>query len=421
MIETKIIGFFYLLYTIFILFVISITSLEFWSILPSVLLMWLIFCFFVLGSKVLKKENTSNYTANFISWLNGKSSVTFIALMIITVLSSFLVVRFYTGQSFSTVINNIRNNVSTYAEYQRYFSENQVSQFSISKLPFVFMMAFVKFNLFYGFFSLSLGSGETEKLTIVKKTYLFFSALSYLYIGVARGTNFEMFEFVILIITLIFLRNDSKTFDIKKIFIILVITVLSVFIFIEVIGQRGSTGSKNFFISNDVFIDFSSPVFKSFEKLSLIFVSIYGYFGFGLFYGSVFLNSIYFSSTKSSLIYSLPLFPILFNEPDIKEKMREFIDLGARWNPDAYVLSSKVGILGLFFLVFLLGILLCQLKQSQSNVSNASDTVLSFFIIIQLLSFPVGNFITSATSSKIIIGMLILYKLFKALMGRYLY
>lgn len=411
MIETKIIGFFYLIYTIFILLTISITSLEFWSIFSSVLITWIIFIFFSLGTVAFKRKKETGKPIRNVSWLSNQPNQMYLLLMVASIICSFLVVRYYTGQTFISVINNIKNSISTYAEYQKHFAENQISQFSIGKLPFILMMAFVKFNLFYGTFALTLHSDKSQKLNYLKKIYLCISVFSYLYIGIARGTNFEMFEFVVLIITVIFLKNKNRTINIKNIVLISTIIIMAISIFIEVVEQRGGIGGTNYYISRDVFFDPSSIISRVFPGISLILLSVYDYFGFGFFYGAVFLERIYFSSMNSILVYSLPLFPKMFNKSSAEEVMKGVIDLGVRWNPDMYVFISKFGVISLFLCTFFLGFIL--FKNKHHNRLYTYDSILNFFILLQMLSFPIGNFVITSSSSKIIIILLIGYKLYK--------
>ncbi|WP_122645541.1 hypothetical protein [Enterococcus mediterraneensis] len=413
MIEMKIVGFFYALYTIFIFLIISITSLEFWNIFPSILLMWLIFSFFVLGGTAKKREYKEKKEFKVISWLACQPNYIFLFLIIISILFSFLVVRFYTGQTFLTVINNLKNGISNYAQYQKHFSENQISEFSISKLPFIFMMAFVKFNLFYGSFSLVLNSDKTQKMKFIKILYLISGAFSYLYIGIARGTNFEMFEFVVLIIALIFLKNRTQKINLKKLLFMSIIIFMSVLIFIEVISQRGGSRVITYYISRDVSYNPDSVVARYFPRLVILLISVYDYFGFGFFYGAVFLNSVVFTSLSNFLIYLLPFFPKIFNKLSSSEQMRNLIDIGTKWNPDQYVFIANFGIICLFIVTFILGIIMRHQRQRFNGVILTSDMLINFLILLQMISFPIGNFIMVSSSSKIIIFGLILYKIYQ--------
>ncbi|HFX3824561.1 TPA: O-antigen polymerase [Enterococcus faecium] len=421
MIETKIVGFFYILYTIFIFLIISITSLGFWNLFPSILLMWLIFTFFVLGSTFKEKEHKEKRSLKVVSWLTDQPNYVFIILIVISILFSFLVVRFYTGQTFQTVLNNIKNGISNYAQYQKYFSENQISEFSISKLPFIFMMAFVKFNLFYGSFSLILTCNKIKKLNFIKILYLVTGTCSYLYIGIARGTNFEMFEFVVLIITLILSKSKNQKINLKRIVFLSLIILMSVLIFIEVIGQRGGSEVITYYISRDVFYDANSIIARNFPRITMLLLSVYDYFGFGFYYGAVFLNDVFFSSLKSSLIYTFPLFPKIFNQLSSSEQMKNLVDMGARWNPDQYVFITNFGIICLFLFTFILGVIMCRQKNKFNEIILANDVMINFFIILQMLSFPIGNFIMLSSSSKIIIFWLILYKLYSKIFSKQQY
>lgn len=415
MIETKIIGFFYILYTIFLFLIISVTSLEFWSMIPSLLLMWLVYVFYVLGSAPKKKLRNKTESFTVTSWLENQPNYIFVMLSIIAIVFSYLVVRFYTGLTFQTVIYNIKDGISNYAQYQKHFAENQISEFSLSKLPFIFMMAFVKFNLFYGSLSLTLNCNKIQSLGFFKIVYLIAAACSYLYIGLARGTNFEMFEFIVLIITLLLAKNKKQKIKLKKMIFSTILIFISVLVFVEVIGQRGGDGSISYYISRDVFYDENSFISKYFPSIAMLLLSVYSYFGFGFFYGMVFLNKVFFASFANTMIFTLPLFPKMFNQPSAGELMRNLVDMGARWNPDQYVFIAEFGLILLFIVSFIQGLIVRQNKSKYVGTIQANDMLVNFLIILQMLSFPTGNFIIASSSSKIIVFSLIIYKFYRVI------
>ncbi|MFB8544959.1 O-antigen polymerase [Enterococcus casseliflavus] len=408
MAETKLLKIFYIFFFIYILFIINITSLTFYNLFPSLIFLSLLYFMFRMGTKITKnKKNIKEFST---PWLLKRGSVFISSLAFISLMFSFLVVQFYAGQSFVSVFYNLSNNISLYAEYQNYFVQNNIGNFSLTKLPFIFMMAFVKFNLFYSYLSINLFF--KKKIPLFYKIYIIVITFAYLYIGIARGTNFEMFEFIVLIIyTLI---SKGKKIDIKKYLFMIILIIFSIYIFFNVIEIRGGDGSVNYVISRDVFYNFDSYLNKFFPTVTLFLLSIYSYFGFGFFYISIFINKIWFSSLSSIFVYLLPFGTYAFSKPALQEEILNYIDIGARWHPDSMVFLDRFGFGLLMIFCILLGFIVNRINTQ--NIVNTLDYLISFFVVLQMLSFPVGNFITSSTSSQLIVIFLITYKLIRQIM-----
>ena len=84
---------------------------------------------------------------------------------------SILSIIFYTGQTPLRVFANLANNVSVYYEYQNYFMQQQRNVFSITKIPFILMMFYVKFVFLYSYVSIFL---LKKSITKFEKIYLIF-------------------------------------------------------------------------------------------------------------------------------------------------------------------------------------------------------------------------------------------------------
>lgn len=414
MTELRVVRFFYIIFCVYICVITEITSITFTHIVPALVFLLVLFIPFSFGVKI-KSGNISKEKKRFNSWLMRHSKTTFVLLGISSIICSLLVVQFYTGQTFISVLRNLTQGISSYAVYQEYFKQNQIDVFSVTKLPFIFMMAFVKFNMLYSIISVYLHF--KNKIPFFYLAYLLVVTISFIYIGVARGTNFEMFEFVLLIIYVIFLKQIR--IDVKKYLSVFFLIFIATIIFMNVIANRGGSSTAYFNISRDVFVNPNSFFVTNFSGITLLFLSIYSYFAFGFYYISIFIDKIWFSSFLSMLTYLFPFGTSFMSESNIKTKITNILDIGTRWHPDSILLMNKVGLIGLIFCCFLLGCL-CNYFNNKKEVSSM-DVILNFFVIFQMISFPIGNFIQVSSSSKIIIFMIVIYKLVYLLFlkGRY--
>lgn len=403
MTELKVVRFFYIIFFIYMYAIADITSIKFINLIPAFLFLLILFSLFSLGVKAgnvkLVRKNQS-----FDSWLMNQPKKIFITSGIISLVATFFVVRFYTGQTLFSVLQNLTNNVSSYAAYQEYFKQNQIGSFSLTKVPFIFMMAFVKFNMLYSIISVNLH--YKKKIPLFYLVYLFIVTIAYIYIGIARGTNFEMFELIILIIYISFVRQLRV--NVKKYLWIFILIFMSIIIFMNVIAIRGGNSTAYFVISRDVFVDWTSFIVTYFPVITLLLLAVYSYFGFGFYYIAVFIDKIWIVTLPSTMTYLFPFGVNFMSKENSKMAITNFLDIGTRWHPDSILLMNRIGFIGLLICCFILGYL-CYFFGNK-KIINSTDRILTFFIVVQMISFPLGNFIQVSSSSKIIIFMIILYK-----------
>lgn len=403
----KIIRVFYIIYTIYIILVINTTSLTWVEIFPAILLMWIIFFLFNLGFRTVKKKKIrpqSVMTNN--SWLLNQRKITLIIIAGFTMLSSVLSAEFYTGQTPLSIIKSLLTDNSLYYEYQRYALEQQRGVFSINKIPFIFMMFFMKLVLFYSYVSLFI---IKEKTTNFEKFYLTLITLSSVYFGIARGTNFEFFELFILIIFVILSKPKKKLrMPIKKTFIIFLLGSLMVLLFFSRISARGVT--FDLYISRDVTYDSSGllSIFSPF--ISFVTILLYSYFGFGFFYISKYISEIWFASLNNFIAGLLPLGYYLSSNNTIQDSMYHLVDFGAKWHPDISIIINNFGFIGLLIICFLLG----SISKHISHGNNSSFIHLTnFMILLQMISLPIGNFVFTSSANTLIVFLIVVALVWK--------
>lgn len=399
----KTINLFYILYTVYIIFACLLTNLSFIDMIPAVFLMWGLYCVFYFGINVNKNElHRSGQTSS--QWIINFENMSFLQIFIlgaICVVFSIVSAKFYTGASPITVFRNLLNNKSVYYEYQNYFKSNDIATFSISKIPFILMMAFNKIVFVYSFITLSVNG------RLLKRRYIIFDLMlifSHVYLGLARGTNFEFYQlFIIIVYSYICYKTiRRKKFSLILIFILGLILVGA---FSKMLNNRGMDGFQDKSkVDTYVYFDTENFLFKNFPLLSKAFLGIFDYLGYGLYYISNFINEVWlFNST--SLLDSV--FPFMQDSIVITN---EVVDVGVHWKPDMAVLLDNFGIIGVLFLMFILG----RVVSYFIKTNNKYKYIITYLAFMMLLSLPIGNFLVF--SSEII---MILVTVFLATIGEH--
>jgi len=406
----KIINIFYIIYTIYIIMVINTTNLTFSMIFLAVALMWINFFVFSLGYSMNRGKNIPVLTSGYSnSWLLNRKKISLMIIAVFSILFSIAVVKYYTGQTPLSTFENLVNNKSLYSQYQYYFREQQRYIFSLTKIPFIFMIFYIKLIVFYSYILFLI---VKEKTTKFDKFYLILVTLSHVYFGLARGTNYEFFELLILIIFVIL----SKSIKLKKfqlpltaLFKIFLLGSLMIFIFYTGISARGV--NSYYYISQDIQYDPNGvlPLLSPF--LSFVTIIIFGYFGFGFFYMSTYVSELWFSSIGNFIAGFLPFGYYAFRAKNIPNIMRNLVDMGARWHPDVALIINYIGYLGLLMFCFLIGVFAKHLYNTKNKGPIIYFT--SFIILLQMISLPVGNFVSTSSASKLIVVLLFIVWVWK--------
>lgn len=401
----------YLILTMFALLICEITTLNLKEIIYSIIFLWVTYVLFFFGwiaSKNNENKEVDTVTYPVINIYERKKRYLYL-LSIVSILFSMIVTIYYTGQTPQQVITNLTSGVSVYYEYQIHFAQNNLDVFSVTKLPYIFMMFFCKFLMIYSYISIIK---YKKKFSILNYVYLLIVTMSYLYIGVARGTNFEIFEWLILLIfTLLSTYSKSIVKLISRIVLIFVISILGVVLFTSNISARGVSLNSN--ISLDVFYDHESILSNYFPYISISLVKLYDYFGFGFHYISKFIIEIWFEDIESVFKGLFPYGFNYFEMYDLSYQISSLVDMGPRWQPDSIVIFEKLGFLGLLTFSFLMGILSKRITINK-EISTYSYMIL-YVILLEMISLPIGNFITVSSAMKI----LVVYVIFKVLKEKY--
>ena len=406
----KIIKIFYLIYTIYIVMVINTTTLTFFMILPAIMLMWINYFLFSVGYNRNKGNKVSVLKSKHSNtWLLERNKLSLLVIASFSMLFSIVAVKYYTGQTPISTFNSLSNNISLYNEYQLYFREQQRNIFSITKIPFIFMLFYIKFFLFYSYMSFLI---IKRKVTRFEKIYLGVITLSFLYVGVARGTNFEFFELLMLVIFLIFCRHrTNRKFQLPLKTLAKVFLLGSLMIFLLYYGISTRVVNFNFYTSQGVYYDPNGllPFLSPF--LSFVTMITYSYFGFGFFYISTYVSELWLSSIDNLVAGFLPFGYYIIRTNSIKVLMRDLIDMGAKWHPDFVLIINSIGYLGLLLFCFLLGVFTKYIYKMYNK--DPITYLTSFIILLQMLAIPIGNFVFVSSASKLIVILLTIYWIWK--------
>lgn len=391
---------------------IKLDLLEF--ILPFLLL--IIFTLLLnLGEKITLNVPARQYRLNF----HPSNKFTFLLIISLTsIAGSFYSGYFFTGTLPTELIDIISKSMSAYNKFQNYGIDNDLTSFNISQaLPFFFTI----FTRVWGFYILYICIIRRLYAGTKKFTLIILSSFAFMYFGMVRGTTLEFFEYAIFI----FLcknyekriwpsanKNKSKS-AIST--ILIVIFSFSIFYYNQL--ARAESQSLTECISNELCFNENSIMHDQDNIISILIFKLNGYFSFGIFFLSKYITKILTSDwgAVSAII------PTHIVSPDTAKKMicGNVIDCRAAWTPDIIALLENFGLpLSLFFITIL------------GSMSRLAHTIfikylyfdyflVCFYIIFQIMSLFVGNFIVINQTSQAILLMAIASMSFRMFKTRF--
>lgn len=385
----KSLGLIYLVITCYILLLIHETSLSIINFLIPIIYLWILYFAFIFGTKSISNKFIASIPKFTGKSIFGLLSVKVVLLWISAIyLFGFLTIRFYTGSSFFAVINNLLNNSSTYSLYQAHLMESQVGE-SLKRIPYSLMLAFLYISLIYSTIILFYSQQLNRKALSIWIS----ASIVTISFGLARGTSFEIFQWIILIIYAYSITKSKLNFR----FLLFCIVAFIGFIFFIVsnLENRGYVISQfpiPSIIINDDAIILNSSVFK------YITIYVFGYLGYGLYYSSIFFSKIMFTSIAniSSLLFPFG-YQVLHNSSFIPHT-NALAQLGVNWCPDFIRFINPIGIIGVVLLCYIMGkgfAFFCKNRNSYSALA------LGYLIFLEMLSLPIGKFIANSSSNKI--------------------
>lgn len=414
----KYIRYYYIILTVFA--IVSPLKLNFFDFLPAIFVMWLVYLIFDFTIKNNMRNFEFRTSARLISNSSDKFSKISIFVMFYAIIFVPLYIQFYTGTSLLVSIKSFLSfsslgHESTYASYQSYFEEANLKQFTFSKIPYIIGSGLLKF-LYWAVFVRTLA--YKKKATLIEYVSVFVISILYVFSGMARGTSFENFEIIMLLVYTILLREkiiyNRNWFGQKSKYVIFTLLILGGFYFMLSKSLRG-TGEilQVGRITNEMIYDPQAIVSIVSQKLSLVLHGFSGYFLFGMYFSSISIYTIWFSSVEGFLSLFIPKGVLFLGLGKSYNEIvcSKVIDCGAAWSPDVTKMIDNMGLILFVFFIVLLAKISLRLYKNLLDGSIISALLL-YTMVLFFFSLPVGNFVTASSSIIIAIVLCISVKNF---------
>lgn len=404
---------FYIFYLILILVAPLKTSLIdlFFGYLFS---LYVVFAFF-LGMKIrFGKKKSIDKKAGRVSGLIKISALTKMYLCISGFLSipiAIYVANYYTGLMPTEVFIGIFiDSKSTYNSYQQYFLANNLGTFSVFKVIPILLSFLLKLNLILWFYVLFFASNREVRRFLFYLNFLM-CFISYIYFSLSRGTSFEFFEILVLGCLIIFLKSSSGLLGIifsKSFLKLTVIALIFLAVYSINISLRYGDSEVDNCISINHCYDQSSIYPASF---GLLLYKLSGYFTFGFYYLSVFISE-YFNSINTMIL--MPLNDLQTGRVE-RGLCSVILDCQTMWAPSLEIWILNLGMVFLFFVVFIFGLFTRIVYINFLNNTGFVNFCFLFVIFLQVISFPIGNFLFNSSANVLVLLSSILFILFSGL------
>lgn len=351
--------YFYSLLTLLAFF--SPVSYSIWLFLPAIILMWISYAFFKVGVYKGLKFNMPIRIQSRSTSINHRKI--FLLFTIVMIAFIPLYIKYYTGANALTLLLSFRSMAgsdSNYAQYQSYFAENNLAQFSMSKAPYILGYGILKYIfIFFCMYFIAY----TKKAR--KKEYFLLFLIFFLYFlqGVSRGTSFENFELIIVTLFSLTLRYkliyNRSFFNKRNLLYVSVLGVLGITYFVVSKSMRYAEGTDALMlrdITATLKFDRDHWIMSIVPYIGSVCMNLAGYFTFGLYYTSELFWKV---------LMSLDGFPISFLPwassliypnmtcSNVIESVN--VDTGACWQPDFSTLIFSLGIPLTYWIIYKMG------------------------------------------------------------------
>lgn len=341
----------------------------------------------------IKRHSRSILVDSYIleSNLVGFVSVTFLLAFLFSVYA----IKFYTGLTLFSVFQNLIAGRSNYILYQTYFSEANIGQFSLSKIPAILSLFGMKLIQLASFFRFVYArKGAIGWVFLISTPNILFS--------LARGTTFELFEFLIAFYLFLTLssRNQSFLYLDRRMAFLLVTSIAVIAAFFFNVGARVEEAltitCRGSFCMNE-----TSLLSGIVPEITKFFFSLFGYFGFGV---------VYVGHMLQTLGETFELFSIFFpfhglRTGDVRGMhCSDVFQCSTMWTPTFELYLIEFGLFFSFLFFIFLGFMVRQFVQ-RTFQQDFFGIVVIYLIFLIMISLPVGSFY-STSSANILLGAL---------------
>ncbi|MEL4242478.1 hypothetical protein [Shewanella xiamenensis] len=315
--------------------------------------------------------------------------------------ASLYATNFYTGLNpVELFLKVFLESKSSYNDYQSYFQENNLGAFSISKLPAILSNTFVKLLVIVNFYILYMVDSVFTRKRF--KLSLFLSLVSFVYFSIARGTSFEFFELIALNLFLILYSSNMtiKKFAFsKKFFKLIIFSIFCLLVYSFNISMRYSGGYVPG-CHSAIFCYQENNMLP--DGIALILFKISGYFVFGFYYLSQFINYVIYES-GDFFVFLFTSMAVLDSQVTSRFLCESHFDCQAMWSPSLETWSIDYGFLTTILLIYFFVLLATLTYRARHVVGYFSVFVINYTIFLQFIAFPVGNFVGTSSATKLIL------------------
>ncbi|WHF56926.1 hypothetical protein OCF84_06740 [Shewanella xiamenensis] len=148
------------------------------------------------------------------------------------------------------------------------------------------------------------------------------------------------------------------------------------------------------------------------DGIALILFKISGYFVFGFYYLSQFINYVVYESADY-LVFLFTSMAVLDSQVTSRFLCESHFDCQAMWSPSLETWSIDYGFLTTILFVYFFVLLATLTYSARHIVGYFSVFVINYMLFLQFIAFPVGNFVGASSATKLILAGSILFVLSK--------
>lgn len=350
------------------------------------------------------------------SLLNIPSTVGNSHLIVLLILQLFLgeyASRYYTGTGLFEALSQLIKGTNNYSLYQSYFSENNLNEFGIKKLPAIFAAAFLK-----GVFLYSISILVIYKDNSKPKYFLFLSIVPLVLFAISRGTFFEIFEIAFCVLYFYKISNKKilnplKAKSIKKNIYLLSVGASLAAAFSYNASRRYEDVSA--LINSECLLEeMCFTPYTSFVSIEHIVYLLSGYFAAGMYFVTEYVNLLLEGKVLSSM---LPFATTkLFSSTEIglvDDLCENYMYCSVSWQPELFSWFSFFGFIFALLIFSLFFYIIFKIEKKLLDNLNLYSLPLLYLLLIYILSIPVGRFYTVSSSNILCTIFFLIFWFFK--------
>ena len=390
---------------LYALIIASATTISLEELLPAFVQLALGYVVFALGYGS-RDRMAYSWTARPVV-LPGKSrpapASIYLLTGLTTVLAALVAGYYYTGKLPLEVASFIADGRSLYWSYQVFNSDLRAAGGGRGFSPYFALLVYGKFVLVAAVFTAATRVGRMRRRELL---LIILAVAAQAYLGLARGTGLEFFQLgTVLAFALLVRRRNVGRAPAGVIAVGLAVGLAA--LYAAILTARGATTST-LGLGNDV--DWDPHDFaRLLGPLLGALLRFYDYFGFGFHYVATYWSQVWFASPSTIMAGLLPGgYDALGIDPTFA--IRSHLVMGGHWHPDSILVIARAGFIGLLAAFFLLG----RVAGSLAGKTSMTSTALSYYVCLQMLSMPVGNFVWVDTTNIVVLFVLIAVEALRA-------